>query len=322
MAAITIGITDEGGEAQEHLISGAAVIGRAEDADVVIMDGSVSRRHAEIVIDSDGEVTVTDLGSSNGTFIDGEQINGPATLGQDQSIRFGDVEVSIGVAEEGATQVLEPEDDTSEGETAVYTTEEHGAEEDPTSMMPTEDEAPAEKPFFPAPPIADSAHAVEASTPVQPERQVPPPPPRRRPPAQAPAPPAREVYEPAPEATQDPAIFNWPAVFAFVLGPLSILMAAFGTAEVFYASLPTAVLAIVLGSTGKRRVDSGRSNHLRGLALAGQVFGAVGVFVSSILIAALIVVNTLLDQSADNLDQVFNAIRDEIEGTVRDELAP
>jgi hypothetical protein len=45
-------------------------IGRAEDNDVVIADGRVSRHHARIVADADGFL-IEDSGSSNGTFVDG-----------------------------------------------------------------------------------------------------------------------------------------------------------------------------------------------------------------------------------------------------------
>lgn len=46
------------------------VIGRGTDADVVLDDSGVSRRHAEIHI-TDGRARVIDLGSTNGTFVDG-----------------------------------------------------------------------------------------------------------------------------------------------------------------------------------------------------------------------------------------------------------
>jgi len=46
------------------------VIGRGTDADVVLDDTGVSRRHAEIHI-TDGRARIIDLGSTNGTFVDG-----------------------------------------------------------------------------------------------------------------------------------------------------------------------------------------------------------------------------------------------------------
>jgi len=46
------------------------VIGRGTDADVMLDDSGVSRRHAEIHI-TDGRARIIDLGSTNGTFVDG-----------------------------------------------------------------------------------------------------------------------------------------------------------------------------------------------------------------------------------------------------------
>jgi diguanylate cyclase (GGDEF)-like protein len=46
------------------------VIGRREDSDVEIIDDGVSRRHASIRVDGEA-ATIRDLGSANGTFVDG-----------------------------------------------------------------------------------------------------------------------------------------------------------------------------------------------------------------------------------------------------------
>jgi diguanylate cyclase (GGDEF)-like protein len=50
------------------------VLGRGTEADVWIEDGGVSRRHARISCRSDGRYFAEDLGSTNGTFIDGQRI--------------------------------------------------------------------------------------------------------------------------------------------------------------------------------------------------------------------------------------------------------
>jgi two-component system, NtrC family, response regulator AtoC len=52
--------------------SGTLTIGRASKADVVIDSGSVSRHHANLVVGTD--VEVEDIGSSNGTFVDGARL--------------------------------------------------------------------------------------------------------------------------------------------------------------------------------------------------------------------------------------------------------
>ena len=55
------------------------VLGRTPPADVVLADGEVSRAHCKVAA-HEGEVTLTDLGSTNGTFVDGERITGSVTL--------------------------------------------------------------------------------------------------------------------------------------------------------------------------------------------------------------------------------------------------
>lgn len=61
-----------------------ARIGRDEKCDMTLTDAQVSRHHAELELKGDGVVTVTDLGSTNGTAID----TVPITVG---SLRVGEL---------------------------------------------------------------------------------------------------------------------------------------------------------------------------------------------------------------------------------------
>jgi pSer/pThr/pTyr-binding forkhead associated (FHA) protein len=72
-----------GGRA-ELLGSGGATLGRSRDADIVLDDANVSRKHAE-VRPSGGSWIVRDLGSTNGVKVNGRRIQGP------QSLKCGDV---------------------------------------------------------------------------------------------------------------------------------------------------------------------------------------------------------------------------------------
>lgn len=56
-----------------RLSAGTYVMGRAEQADIVLDDKEVSRKHAQLLIDGD-TVFVRDLGSGNGTFIGGRSV--------------------------------------------------------------------------------------------------------------------------------------------------------------------------------------------------------------------------------------------------------
>ena len=63
-------------------------VGREEDMDILIDNPSVSRRQAEIRREGQGWV-VEDLGSSNGTFLHGQKIEGPQAIVAGDEIGFG-----------------------------------------------------------------------------------------------------------------------------------------------------------------------------------------------------------------------------------------
>ncbi|HEX4109926.1 MAG TPA: DHA2 family efflux MFS transporter permease subunit [Solirubrobacteraceae bacterium] len=77
-------------------IAGELFIGR-EGADLTIADPDVSRRHAKVTAAGDG-VIVQDLGSTNGTFIDGRRISGPTTLDHDAVLTVGASDVAVELA--------------------------------------------------------------------------------------------------------------------------------------------------------------------------------------------------------------------------------
>jgi DNA-binding NtrC family response regulator len=68
------------------------VVGRAWPADAVVRDLKLSRRHARITLDDEG-VLLEDLGSTNGTFLNGERIE-RARLGPGDEAKVGSVALS------------------------------------------------------------------------------------------------------------------------------------------------------------------------------------------------------------------------------------
>jgi DNA-binding winged helix-turn-helix (wHTH) protein len=70
------------------LAEGENVLGRDPAAAVSLESPRVSRRHARIVV-TDGEATLEDEGSKNGTYLQGECISTPAVLSNGDEIRIG-----------------------------------------------------------------------------------------------------------------------------------------------------------------------------------------------------------------------------------------
>ncbi|TAM49834.1 MAG: FHA domain-containing protein [Acidobacteria bacterium] len=63
------------------------VLGRGDESDVQLQDSEVSRRHAMIEIHGD-EAVVTDLGSTNGTYVDAARVQ-RATIGSNDEFSLG-----------------------------------------------------------------------------------------------------------------------------------------------------------------------------------------------------------------------------------------
>ena len=64
-------------------------IGSNPDNDMVIESEGVDGNHLELFCDSDGNVFITDLSTKNGTFINGEELNGYALLSQGDKVVLG-----------------------------------------------------------------------------------------------------------------------------------------------------------------------------------------------------------------------------------------
>lgn len=75
-----------------HRLWTSTIVGRElDDTDIAILEGSVSRRHVEFRRRAEGTWTVTDLGSTNGTFVEGRRIHEPTDLQPHDRVTIGDV---------------------------------------------------------------------------------------------------------------------------------------------------------------------------------------------------------------------------------------
>ena len=73
------------------------LIGRSEESNIRIgYDDFCSRKHALLYWENN-KCFIEDLGSTNGTYINGERINGKAELQNKQIIGLGDTELLVGV---------------------------------------------------------------------------------------------------------------------------------------------------------------------------------------------------------------------------------
>ncbi len=66
----------------------AILIGRADDSTLVLTDDFASSRHARLT-NRGGQWYVEDLGSTNGTYLDQQRVQGPLLVAQGQPIRIG-----------------------------------------------------------------------------------------------------------------------------------------------------------------------------------------------------------------------------------------
>ena len=88
-------VLNEGLTGQSHeLKTEVTTIGRVEDNSFQIAVGSISSHHAEIHLRGN-EVVVKDLNSTNGTFINGQQVTTEAVLKPGQTLRLGQVEMRL-----------------------------------------------------------------------------------------------------------------------------------------------------------------------------------------------------------------------------------
>ncbi len=96
------------------------VLGRSPECDLIIFGRAVSRFHSEIYKSEDGYV-LKDLNSSNGTFLNGVQIEGPTPLKRNDEIKIGDElflfdpALNVSVGKRGVVFIVGSVDENPEG---------------------------------------------------------------------------------------------------------------------------------------------------------------------------------------------------------------
>ena len=190
---------------------GELVVGR-ENADLTVHDEEVSRRHLAVRLHEDG-VELEDLGSTNGTFVDGARLSAVVVVSSSARVTLGETELEIEV------EVPEPEPDPS-----ATRLSERPPERDATIVRPS--------PVAAAPPAAKPPpDATIAGAPAPPTA-----PPRAAPAPVAPAPPAAVDARPFGTFTPDAPTRRRTGAATRLWGPATI---------VFIVIIATAIALIV-----------------------------------------------------------------------------
>jgi pilus assembly protein CpaF len=92
---IKLTLTEKGGEPRVLTFDKDEItIGRVSGNDIVLAKGNVSKRHSKLALRG-GQMEVSDLKSTNGTYVNGRKIAGPTMLGPSDRVYVGDFLIGI-----------------------------------------------------------------------------------------------------------------------------------------------------------------------------------------------------------------------------------
>jgi pSer/pThr/pTyr-binding forkhead associated (FHA) protein len=104
VAGLTLEIVEGPGAGRQIPLDREITIGRATDSDVILDDGEVSAHHVKVTPTADGGVTVEDLGSVHGTFINHNELTVPSHLEVGDELLVGVTVMLLRTTEEVAAQ--------------------------------------------------------------------------------------------------------------------------------------------------------------------------------------------------------------------------
>jgi len=97
-----------------HVGPGDHVLGSSADADLRVVDPTVSRRHARLSCDDQG-ITIEDLGSTNGSAVNGEKLDGPTLVTAAGQLKIGAVVFDLEPLQPANRPAVSPADEISSG---------------------------------------------------------------------------------------------------------------------------------------------------------------------------------------------------------------
>lgn len=81
-------VRSEGQAGLDFTVTDATVLGRSDEADIVLDDPYASEFHLRLVA-SEGGLTLHDLGSTNGTYLNGRRVTAPTELRRGDAVQVG-----------------------------------------------------------------------------------------------------------------------------------------------------------------------------------------------------------------------------------------
>jgi pSer/pThr/pTyr-binding forkhead associated (FHA) protein len=140
-------------------------IGRHDDCQIRIKSSQVSRRHCE-VFEAGGKLAIRDLGSSNGTFVNGKKITGQQVLKSGDELTVGTVTLRVAKLGQGVPAAQQPSSDSTPkpkaSDTAVVDAISAGDDDD-FEVELSEDQPPSDMEIIP---LAEDEPVQPAGNPV------------------------------------------------------------------------------------------------------------------------------------------------------------
>src|SRR5262245_61176126 len=102
----TVRITEPGRTPLHLVLRRPLDVGRDCDG-LLLADGELSRCHLRLSATA-GQVVIQDLGSTNGTWIDGNEVVGPTSLAAGQVVTFGRCQLELAAGDGRPAPILDP----------------------------------------------------------------------------------------------------------------------------------------------------------------------------------------------------------------------
>ncbi|MFW5967110.1 MAG: ATPase, T2SS/T4P/T4SS family [Persicimonas sp.] len=105
---VTVTISEKGGQQSQYDFNQRDIaIGRMKDNDIVLPKGNVSKKHARL-INEDGTLLITDLNSTNGTYVNGRKVTDKQPVSESDKIYIGDFILQVEATESAGEVAQNP----------------------------------------------------------------------------------------------------------------------------------------------------------------------------------------------------------------------